>query len=168
MNLSPRKLEKIQWSVCLSVCIWGGLPMFRQSCYKHQKHQWAAFSEALQNPLAIMSPSPPPESLWKQWRHWSPIDCNDSHADRQEPAGQQLHQSPTAFNDSQRNWGNDRGSLNGVDSLSAVAICQASVNTHTCKLSLARAEVDPRKLWQCKHLYSLCTHKRRLSLSRNN
>ncbi len=103
MNLSPRKLEKIR--VCLSVCIWGGLPVFRQSCYKHQKHQWAAFSEALQNPLAIMSPSSPPESLWKQWRHWSPIDCNDSHADRQEPAGQQLHPSPTAFNDSQRNWG---------------------------------------------------------------
>ncbi len=105
MNLSPRKLEKIRGvCVCLSV-FGGGLPMFRQSCYKHQKHQWAAFSEALQNPLAIMSPSPPPESLWKQWRHWSPIDCNDSHADRQEPAGQQLHQSPTAFNDSQRNWG---------------------------------------------------------------
>ncbi len=37
MNLSPRKLEKIR--VCLSVCIWGGLPVFRQSCYKHQKHQ---------------------------------------------------------------------------------------------------------------------------------
>lgn len=105
MNLSPRKLEKIHGvCVCLSV-FGGGLPVFRQSCYKHQKHQWAAFSEALQNPLAIMSPSPPPESLWKQRRHWSPIDCNDSHADRQEPAGQQLHQSPTAFNDSQRNWG---------------------------------------------------------------
>lgn len=100
-----KETGKDTWRVCLSVCIWGGLPMFRQSCYKHQKHQWAAFSEALQNPLAIMSPSPPPESLWKQWRHWSPIDCNDSHADRQEPAGQQLHQSPTAFNDSQRNWG---------------------------------------------------------------
>ncbi len=92
---------------CVSVCLYlgGGLPVFRQGCYKHQKHQWAAFSEALQNPLAIMSPSSPPESLWKQWRHWSPIDCNDSHADRQEPAGQQLHPSPTAFNDSQRNWG---------------------------------------------------------------
>ncbi len=57
MNLSPRKLEKIRGvCVCLSV-FGGGLPMFRQSCYKHQKHQWAAFSEALQNPLAIMSPS---------------------------------------------------------------------------------------------------------------
>lgn len=91
--------------VCLDFVGWGGLLVFRQSCYKHQKHQWAAFSKALQNPLAIMSPSPPPKSLWKLWSRWSPIDCNDSYSDRQQPAGQQSHQSPTAFNDSRRSRG---------------------------------------------------------------
>lgn len=109
---SPRKLEKI-CTYCVSVSVWilwdGGMLVFRQSCYKHQKHQWAAFSKALQNPLAIMSPSPPLKSLWKLWSRWSPIDCNDSYSDRQEPAGQQSHQSPTAFNDSRRNQGTIAG-----------------------------------------------------------